>query len=36
MNAERSVERCVEAIPADTVVHRLIGNGAKRELINGV
>lgn len=27
------LERCVEAIPADMVVHRLTGDGAKRELI---
>ena len=29
----RILERCVEAIPADMVVHRLTGDGAKRELI---
>ena len=29
----RVLERCVEAIPADMVIHRLTGDGAKRELI---
>ncbi|MCR5577373.1 MAG: TIGR01212 family radical SAM protein [Oscillospiraceae bacterium] len=29
----RVLERCIEAIPADMVVHRLTGDGAKRELI---
>ena len=29
----RVLEQCVEAIPADMVVHRLTGDGAKRELI---
>ena len=29
----RILERCVEAIPADMVVHRLTGDGARRELI---
>ena len=29
----RVLERCVEAIPAGMVIHRLTGDGAKRELI---
>lgn len=29
----RVLERCVEAIPAEMIVHRLTGDGAKRELI---
>jgi radical SAM protein (TIGR01212 family) len=29
----RVLESCVEAIPADMVIHRLTGDGAKRELI---
>lgn len=29
----RALESCVEAIPADMVIHRLTGDGAKRELI---
>ena len=29
----RVLERCVEAIPAEMVVHRLTGDGAKRELV---
>ena len=29
----RVLERCVEAIPANMVIHRLTGDGAKRELI---
>ena len=29
----RVLETCVEAIPADMVIHRLTGDGAKRELI---
>ena len=29
----RVLESCVEAIPADLVIHRLTGDGAKRELI---
>ena len=29
----RVLERCVEAIPADMTIHRLTGDGAKRELI---
>ena len=29
----RVLELCVEAIPADMVIHRLTGDGAKRELI---
>ena len=29
----RLLESCVEAIPPDTVIHRLTGDGAKRELI---
>ena len=29
----RILERCVEAIPADMVIHRLTGDGAKRDLI---
>ena len=29
----RVLERCIEAIPGDMVVHRLTGDGAKRELI---
>lgn len=29
----RALEACVEAIPADMVIHRLTGDGAKRELI---
>ena len=29
----RVLEQCVEAIPADLVIHRLTGDGAKRELI---
>jgi hypothetical protein len=27
------LERCIEAIPPDMVVHRLTGDGAKRDLI---
>jgi hypothetical protein len=29
----RVLEQCVESIPADMVIHRLTGDGAKRELI---
>jgi hypothetical protein len=29
----RVLERCIEAIPPDMVVHRLTGDGAKRDLI---
>ena len=29
----RVLEQCVETIPADMVIHRLTGDGAKRELI---
>ena len=29
----RILERCVEAVPPDMVIHRLTGDGAKRELI---
>ena len=32
-NYIRVLEQCVEAIPADMVIHRLTGDGAKRKLI---